>query len=118
MNIDRILFSDRKSSKHQNYKTKSDKEICESKIKSSITYDNDTLENDIVHDNLTKVTDENHENSVDEEAGKKRGNIFSINTIECDDTQNVNADKNKPAYINIGFYDTYDESSRMSSSKK
>jgi len=108
MNMDRILFSGRK---HQNYKykTESDKEICESKNEPSISYINHGLENDIVHGDLTKIADENRENSVvDEEAETNRSNT------KCDDAQNVDIDKKKSAHINIDFYCIQDEDSSSS----
>ncbi|XP_070165410.1 nose resistant to fluoxetine protein 6 isoform X1 [Polyergus mexicanus] len=120
-NIDRVLLSGRKSSRHQNfrYTTESDKEISQSKNESSITCNDDNSEKDMVYRDPTKIVDENRENGIEHEEGKKNNSkIYLINPIKCDDAQDVNIDKRKSGYVNVDFYRTFDERSRMSPNGK
>ncbi|XP_050456877.1 nose resistant to fluoxetine protein 6-like isoform X1 [Cataglyphis hispanica] len=121
-NIDRILLSGRKSSKQRNFRhtTDSDKEISQSRNELSTTYNNDNnSEKDMVYCDSTETADENRENSVEHEEAKKNiSKIYLINPIKCDDAQDMNTHKRKSGYVNVDFYRTFDERSRMSSSGK
>lgn len=120
-NIDRVLLSGRKSSRHQNFRhtTDSDKEISQSRNEPSITYNNDNnSEKDMVYCDSTETADENRESIEHEEAKKNISKIYLINPVKCDDAQDVNTHKKKSGYVNVDFYRTFDERSRMSPSGK
>lgn len=73
----------------------------------------------MVYCDSIETADENRENSVEHEEAKKNiSKIYLINPIKCDDAQDMNTHKRKSGYVNVDFYRTFDERSRMSSSGK
>lgn len=73
----------------------------------------------MVYCDPTKIADENRENSIEHEKAKTNtSKIYLINPVKCDDAQDVNTHKRKSGYVNVDFYRTFDERSRVSPSGK